>query len=297
MEKIWTVLELLTWGTEYFAGKGIDSPRLTMELLLAHVLTVSRVNLYMQFDKPLHQNELADLRVLIQRRSGREPLQYIVGETNFFGLTLALNSSVLIPRPETEELVEIALRHLKRLQNENQRQINILDIGTGSGCIALSLASQLPQAHIVAIDVSEPALQLAAENARRLGIKNVFFQHCDILHEKPAGVFDLIISNPPYISQEDMGEVQSEIINFEPHLALTDGGDGLTFYRRFVSLAPELMADKKNSNSRMMIEIGYGQAGKVCQLFENNGFSAEVLPDFSGIERVVVVAVKVSRGV
>ncbi len=286
MEKIWTVLSIIQWGTQYFDERGVDSPRLTIELILGHVVEMSRVQLYTSFEKPLAKEELEILRSMVKRRVNHEPLQYILGETNFFGLTIGVNPSVLIPRPETEELVEHALKALKSRQGEALR---VLDIGTGSGCIALALAKHLPAAHILGIDSSETALQTAAGNARRLGVSNVTFSYCDILRDLPAGEFDVIVSNPPYIAAQEMAELQPEIREHEPQQALTDAGDGYGFYRRFAEVFREILDD----SGAFFIEIGFGQAEMVRELFAVQGFDVEVRNDMSSIPRVVVsVAVK-----
>ncbi|MES2765675.1 MAG: HemK/PrmC family methyltransferase, partial [Bacteroidota bacterium] len=163
MQKVWTVLDIINWGKDFFAQKSIDSPRLTIELMLCEVLKIRRIDLYAQFDRPLKDDELARLREMAKRRAGREPLQYILGNTEFYGLPLIVDPSVLIPRPETEILVETVLKTFKNSEN---KVLKILDIGTGSGCIAVALAVNLPQAEITAVDISEEALEIARQNAK-----------------------------------------------------------------------------------------------------------------------------------
>jgi release factor glutamine methyltransferase len=282
MQKIWTVLDLINWGKDFFAQKGIDSPRLTIELMLCEVLKVRRIDLYAQFDRPLKDDELARLREMTKRRAGREPLQYILGNTEFYGLPLVVTPDVLIPRPETEILVEAALKHCK---NSGSKVLKILDIGTGSGCIAIALAVHLPEAEITAIDVSDDALKTAQKNAQLNNVQNVTFSEVNILEELPEGApFDVIVSNPPYIADEAMEELEPELFDHEPHEALSDGADGYTFYRKFASIFKNLL----KPDGKFFVEIGHGQAERVEAGFKRGGYEVEFLEDFEKIPRVVV---------
>ncbi len=277
--KIWTALELLRWGTVYFIEKKIDSPRLTMELMLCEVLECSRVQLYMSYEKPLSSNELAKLRVMTTRRAQREPLQYILGKTEFYGLPFFVDSSVLIPRPETEILVERVIKSVKESNNEN---ISILDIGTGSGCIAITLAKKLPECRVVGIDISSDALEVAKRNAG-LNEVNVEFIRRDVLKEmKVKQPFEIIVSNPPYISSSEMKEIEPELLEHEPHIALTDGNDGLEFYRRYSELFKDILA----IDGEFFVEFGYGQSDDVRRLFTMN-FDCTVYNDLADIPRVI----------
>lgn len=277
--KIWTALELLKWGTGYFSEKNIDSPRLTMELILCDVLECSRVQLYMNYEKPLTGSELAKLRIMTNKRAKREPLQYILGKTEFYGLPFFVDSSVLIPRPETEILVELALNNIKNTIQEN---VSVLDIGTGSGCIAVTLAKKLPKCRVVAIDVSESALDIARRNAGVNDVEIEFIKR-DVLKEmKVKQPFDVIVSNPPYISSDEMTEIEPELARHEPHIALTDGGDGLEFYRRFSTLFKDILS----KDGVFFVEVGYNQAEKVAALFSQN-FECSIHKDFADIPRVV----------
>jgi release factor glutamine methyltransferase len=282
MEKVWTILELVNWGKQFFEEKGIDSPRLTIELMLAHVLKMPRIQLYTAFDRPLLASELAILRDMVRRRSKREPLQYITGEAYFYNIVLEVNPSVLIPRPETELLVEMALKNLAQATSTAR----VLDIGTGSGCIALALAKECADkrinVEIEAWEVSESALLLARKNAERLGIANISFVKGDILNNAPDGVFDLIVSNPPYISTIEMQELEPEVGQFEPQSALTDNGDGLLFYRRFAELFPSLLTP----SGMFAVEMGFGQAREVAEMFQANGCQVQTVNDLANIARV-----------
>jgi release factor glutamine methyltransferase len=290
MEQQWTVLDMIQWATGYFKEKEVDSPRLTIELMLAHVTGLSRMNLYMSFDKPLNPTELDALRPMVKRRGKREPLQYILGTTNFFGLELALTPAVLIPRPETELLVEFTLHRLRELKR-HEEALRVLDIGTGSGCIALALAKHLPAAHVVGVDVSADALAVARMNAARLGLANVEFHERDILTvqstssgDEQFDPFDVIISNPPYISAGDMNDVEPEVADFEPRFALTDERDGLTFYRRFADVFSTMLSER----GFFAVEIGFGQSAAVESLFAAEGYVTRTEQDLARIPRVVM---------
>lgn len=280
-----TILETLTIASAEFERVGIDSPRLTAELLLAHALQCRRIDLYVRFDQPVAEQERASFGVLYKRRLSREPLQYLIGSTNFYGLEIEVNSDVLIPRPETEELVELIL---SRLDNDAIGQpLRILDIGTGSGCIALVLASKLMKAHVVGIDVSTKAIDTAKKNAMRLFIPNCEFRAADIFNEGAIeGMFDIIVSNPPYISADEIQHTQLEVRDFEPRVATTDNADGLTFYRRIAAIAKPHV----NPNGFLALEIGAGQASSVEIILREQGWQCEIRKDMAGIERMVVAA-------
>jgi release factor glutamine methyltransferase len=271
-------MRMINWGSDYFAKKGVDSPRLTIELLLAHVLGLSRFDLYLQFDRPLHDGELDDLRAKIRRRAAREPLQYILGEAHFHGRVFEVDRGVLIPRPETELLVEEVLRRVHALR--------CLDVGTGSGCIGVTIALERPDTEVVAIDVSEDALAVARRNAERLGARNITLERCDFLDESAVaalGSFDLIVSNPPYVAAGEMAGLEPEVREHEPHTALTDHGDGLAFYRRFAAVAPTLL----RTDGHLFLEIGYGQSPLLDAMFREAGFEVDILTDLDRIPRIL----------
>lgn len=281
-----TVLSLLKVSTAFFEEKGIDEAKRSAEYLLAHALGQKRLQLYLRFDQPVADDELARFRELVRRRLRNEPVQYIVGTTEFYGLEFAVSPAVLIPRPETEHLVEAVVDRQRAVSASGQA--SILDIGTGSGIIAITLAAQLPDAHVTAIDVSEAALDIARANASRNKVDDrISLMRQDILAMELNGIggpFDVVVSNPPYIAQSEIETLQPEVRAFEPVEALTDGGDGLTFYRRFAALLPRLL----RPGGLFAVEIGFGQSDDVINIFSARLRDIEVIKDYSGIDRVVI---------
>jgi release factor glutamine methyltransferase len=277
--KIWTVVDIIRWGTEYFGGKGVDSPRLTIELLLSEVLHCTRLQLYLMHDRPLTQAELSFLRETCTRRAKREPLQYILGKTGFYGLEFDLSPDVLIPRPETETLIDTVLQYCSAIS----KPLNIIDIGTGSGCIAITLAHHLKHrsdVSITAIDISEEALNMAKRNANKYSVQ-IDFQKLDILSY--TGSFDgIIISNPPYIGEQDFNQLEPELY-FEPKIALTDHANGLLFYQKIASI----LATPGNAAQAIFLEVGHGQMSDVDNLFRPLCKTINKVHDLSGIERVL----------
>jgi release factor glutamine methyltransferase len=285
-----TVLEVIQRSTEFLARKGVDSPRLQIELLLAHVLQMPRLKLYLNFERPLSEEQVTTLRELVRRRGDREPLQHLLGTVNFLGLELAVTRDVLIPRPETEQLVELAAKHFAA-RNAGQAQqahpIRVLDFGTGSGCVAVALAKQFPGAEIHATDLSEAALRVAQENAARQRVTDrVQFHLGDGFSAVPAGIrFDLLVSNPPYIPGGEIAALQPEVRDHDPRLALDGGTDGLDFYRRFVAEAPAFL----QPDARLVAEFGDGQETALVGLFAAPGWSMEAIEkDLSGRARFMV---------
>lgn len=282
------VIELLNLATEYLSKRGFENSRLIAERLLSRCLNFNRVDLYLNFDRPLSAVDLERFRKMLKRRLQREPLQYILGETEFRSLPFKVNPSVLIPRPETEILVDIVLKKCKE-KFQNESILSILDIGTGSGCIAVSLAKYLENVKITAVDISDSALKIATENAKVNGVENnIQFLKEDFLKfhfvKKLSKKFDVLVSNPPYVSAEDFEKLPKEVKNFEPVFALKDGQDGLTFYRKIAERMHELL----NPAGFVALEVGLGQAHKVQNLFLNSDFSnVEIFKDLTGIERVV----------
>ena len=278
MSETWSVLRLLRWTADYFTGRGIDAPRLDAELLLAATLGLDRVGLYVNFERPLQADELAAFRGRVKRRAGREPLAYILGHTEFWSLPLKVTPAVLIPRPDTELLVEEALPRL----GDGPRQI--LDIGTGSGALAIALAHERPECAVTAIDVSMAALAVARDNSRINGVADrVVLVHRD-LAELPAGPFDLIVANPPYIPSGELATLMPEVRDFEPPLALDGGADGLAAYRAIAAQADTVMTN----GGWLLVEVGAGQAAAVQTLFAAAGLTdIFVSRDLAGIERVV----------
>lgn len=246
-----------------------------MELLLGKVTGYSRVDIYTRFDAPLGDAELETLRAYVKRRAAREPLQYILGETSFFGLDISLSNDVLIPRPETEELAALVVGEAR----DASASLRILDIGAGSGCLGLSLAKKFPSSRVTLLDVSGAALDICRENAAKNGIGNYDLLELDILHERPEGKFDIVVSNPPYIAAGEVGALEPEL-SYEPALALTDGGDGYRFYNRFVTILPDLLS----YDGAAYMEHGLGQSQKIARVARNI-FSVVSYKDFSGRER------------
>lgn len=280
---VWTVRDLVNWGKEYFTSKGIDEARLTIELMVCSVLSIRRLELYTDHDRPLTKDELAKLRDMVQRRIKHEPLQYIIGTADFFGLTFAVNRAVLIPRPETEILVDLVLRYTAEVGESP----TCLDIGTGSGIIPITVSKNSSKTSWTCIDISQPALSCAHANAVRHGVADrVVLVDGDFLDTIPAGgPWDIITMNPPYIDKNDIAGLDPEVRDYEPEQALTDHADGLTFFRRLAELIPEILAPR----GRAFLEIGYGQAESVCSIFRLAGCDVEVKTDLSGIARTVII--------
>jgi release factor glutamine methyltransferase len=281
----WTILNLIRWTDERFRKEGLNTPRLDAEVLLAATLGMDRVGLYTHFDQPVQPTELARFKKLIQRRLRREPVAYIVGQQEFWSLPFIVTPDVLIPRPETEMLVTEALK-LKFQPERTERRIRILEIGTGSGAISVALAKELPSASVVATDLSEKALSVAEENARRNGVRErILFLQGDLFDPLEKGsMFKLIITNPPYIPQDFFPSLPPEVRDFEPRVALDGGKDGLAFFRRVLPRLGEYLS----SEGWLLAEIGVGQDQQVRQLAEANPDldSYDFLPDLAGIKRV-----------
>lgn len=283
MEQTWTILKVLQWTTGYFSRHGIDQPRANAEVLLAHVLGKERIELYLQYDKPLTPDELVRYRRTIRRRATREPTQYITEKQEFWSLEFEVNTSVLIPRPETELLVEMAL---DLLPASRQR---ILDVGTGSGAIAVTLARECPEAEIVATDASHDALRVAKRNASRHGVSDrIAFVATDLFGGffPQHAAFDLIISNPPYIGEDEFHTLAPEVESYEPQMALRGGGPkGLDIIRKILREAPHYM----KTAAVLLLEIGLGQAEILQEeLADNPSFEdVRTTKDYSQIPRIL----------
>jgi release factor glutamine methyltransferase len=278
-----TVLEAIQRSTEFLVRKGVESPRLQSENLLAHVLKLPRLQLYLQFDQVLSDENAAVLRELVVRRGRREPLQHLVGTTVFCGAELVVNRAVLVPRPETELLAEKAWLHLEQSQVETPL---VLDFGTGSGCLAIAIALHCTRARVHASDVSAEALEVALTNARRHALADRIQFHCgDAFVGLPAGVaFDLIVANPPYIASPEIQSLEPEVRDHDPILALDGGADGLHFYRRLAAEAPSWLAP----DGWLFVELGDDQALRVSELFRgHNWVVAGIDPDYSGRPRIL----------
>lgn len=279
-----TVLEAIQKSADFLEKQGVESARLQSELLLAHLLRMPRMKLYLNFDRVLTAPETDALREFIKRRGQREPLQHITGSTSFCGLEIAVNRHVLVPRPETEMLVELGVNFLSA---HNAQPPACLDFCTGSGCIAIALAAKCPGAGIVATDVSTEALALARENS----VRNNVAERIEILAGEGFAVlaagrrFDLIISNPPYISSAEIATLEPEVRDFDPRIALDGGADGLDFYRLIASQAGAFL----KSGGKIMLEFGDGQAGAVREIFEIEKWIVEaVKEDYSHRARILI---------
>jgi len=273
----WTVLKILQWTADYFTGKEIASARLEAELLLAATLDLDRVGLYVNFERPLDSSELAAFREQVQRRAKGEPVQYILGETEFWSLPFTVSPAVLVPRADTEVLVEEALSRI-------EGPVHLLDVGTGSGAIAVAMAHEKPEIQVTALDCSEEALHVARGNAERNGVAERVSCLAGDLAELPPGPFAMVVSNPPYIPTADCEQLMTEVRDHEPRLALDGGEDGLTAYRQLTSQSGEILLP----GGWLLVEVGIGQAEDVVALFEAAGL-AEIKSrdDYAGIPRVV----------
>jgi len=279
-----TVLEVIQRSTEFLAGKGVDSPRLQAELLLAHCLQLPRMHLYLKFDRVLAPAELDGFRELVKRRGRREPLQHIVGSTSFCGLEISVNPQVLIPRPETELLAELGWQFLNGL---TPVPVTAVDFGTGSGCIAIALAAKCSSAQVAALDISPEALVVAKQNALRHGVaERLQFYQGDGLDALPREIrFHLVIGNPPYIPSAEIDHLQTEVREHDPRGALDGGPDGLAYYRRLALEAGAFL----EPNGKVMLEFGDGQAQPVCDLFEAQKWIVEqVVEDYTPRERILI---------
>lgn len=273
----WTLLKLLRWTTDYFDSKGIDNPRLDAELLLAHTLNLDRVGLYLNYDRPLLAAELETIRPLVKRRGQREPLQYLLGVTEFWSLEFKVSPAVLIPRADTEILVEEALA---RAGSEGQ----LLDVGTGSGAVVISLASELSNWQMTGLDISPEALAIARENIEINQVADRVQLLEGDLAELPTQEYDLIVSNPPYIAQREWDELMPEVRCFEPQLALLAKNDGLECYQQLAVQAPSRL----KTGGWLLVEIGYQQAEAVKELLAAAGLvNVFVRDDYSSQPRVV----------
>jgi release factor glutamine methyltransferase len=275
--EIWTTLKILDWTKEYLSSRGVENARLEAEWLLCAATGLDRVGLYLNFERPLDGQELAVYRAMVARRGRREPLQHILGSQEFCGMEFEVTPDVLIPRHDTETLVDEALARMPDAQS-------VLDIGTGSGCIAVALAHRITGALVTAVDLSLAALDVACRNAERNGADIEFLQG-SLLEPVAGRQFDLIVSNPPYIPSGDLETLQPEVRDYDPRGALDGGLDGLEIYRKLIPDAVRVLAH----GGWLLVEVGAGQADAVSLLFSSvEGYGLPVTArDQSGIVRVV----------
>jgi len=283
--EVWTVLRLMRWSGEYLEGKGVERGRLDAEHLLAHALGIPRLQLYLQFDRPLDRGELDLFRPLLRRRADREPLQYILGRAAFRELDLCVDRRVLIPRPETEVLVDEVLAWAAA---QDRTDMSAVDIGTGSGAIALSLVHEGPFGRVVATDASDDALDVARGNAEALGLaEKVDFRGGTLFSALEAGeIFDVVVSNPPYVAEAEAETLEPEVADWEPGQALFGGPDGLAVVRELVGGA----GARLRPGGLLALEVGAGQAGLVVAEVETIGGydDVRVRRDLAGRQRVIL---------
>ena len=272
---VWTIMKILNWTKQYFADKGVENPRLDAEVLLCAVLKCERINLYVDFERPLSETELAQFKQYVVRRAKHEPLAYILGEKAFMRNMFKVTPDTLVPRPETELLVLEALKVI----NVNS---NVLDLCTGSGAISIAV-NKKTNCKVTAVDVSLDALTVAKENAILNGA-NVTFIESNMFDSLSENKFDVIISNPPYIESKVIDTLDDEVKNFEPKLALDGGVDGLDFYKIICENSKKYL----NDNGYIFMECGIGQADKIAEIFSSIG-NVEVIKDYSEIDRIIKV--------
>jgi release factor glutamine methyltransferase len=277
-DKIWTTIDLIKWGEDYFVSKGISNAKLEVEWFLCHILNYQRIDLYVQFEQPLMKDELAQFKKMVRRRIEGEPFQHILGKADFYGRDFIVNKHVLIPRAETEIIIE--------LLKKRDAVESILEIGTGSGCIAITMSLENLTTSIIATDVSKEALNVAKENTQKFGVENIGFKVHNFLQTGINSTFDVVISNPPYIGSDEMDGLQKEVHDYDPKIALTDNDDGLSFYRRFAELGTSLL----NENGYMLLEFGGAhQVVAISEIFESHQFNVKFHNDLQGDPRIVEV--------
>ncbi len=287
-QEIWTIKDVLNWSVGFLAKSGSETPRLDAELLLSDSLGCRRLDLYLGFDKPLLVPERNRYKDLIRRRAAGEPVAYITGKRDFFGLSFHVSPATLIPRPDTETLVEKILEHYPK-----SSRLRVLDIGTGTGCIALSLKKERPDWEITAWDISEEALLVAKKNSEDLGLALDLYK-VDALDSSTwpnlSQKFDIVVSNPPYIAEDERVDMNESALKFEPKAALFAPDQGLKFYVFFAQNLPLIL----NPEGKVFLEIGFRQRDAVCSLLENAAWSSVAsFKDLSGHDRVVMGAAPV----
>ncbi|AQQ70393.1 Release factor glutamine methyltransferase [Limihaloglobus sulfuriphilus] len=274
----WTTTRLLEWMEQYFTGKDVDSPRLTAEMLLSHVLNMKRIELYMHFEKPVPQDKLDTLRQMVKEVGEHKPVAYIVGYREFYSLRINVKPGCLIPRPETEMLVQHSIDLIR-----SKSITRVLDLCTGSGCIAAAIAHNCPEVELTASDISEKALETARENAENHSLKNITITKSD-LFENIEGKFELIVSNPPYIKSSEIQRLDKNVAAHEPLEALNGGDDGLDVYRKIIKKLPDYL----EKQGMVIFEIGFDQAEAVTKLLEEQAFiDVKSFKDTAGKWRMV----------
>ena len=281
-EETWPIGRLLEWTQQFFGRKRIESPRLDAELLLAHVLGCTRIELYTNYDVEVGEGDRTRFKELVKRRGNHEPVAYLTGEREFYGLPFSVGKDVLIPRPETEHLIDVAVAFLK-----DRDSPTFADVGVGSGCIAVAIAAEVRTAMGVGFDVCPRALDLAKANAERNGVSDrITFVESNLLAASPIDVFDLVVSNPPYVAEEEWNVLSPDVRDWEPKLALLGGADGLDVFRRLI---PEAAARLKQGG-RLLLEIGSRQEGEVSAIVQEEPSLTllTTIKDYGSHPRVVV---------
>lgn len=280
----WTVGRLLAWTTDWLAARGSDSPRLDAEVLLAHVRCCQRIALYTAFDQAVTDDERSRFRDLVKRRGEGEPVAYLVGHREFFSLSFAVSPAVLVPRPETEGLV-VRVLDLCASADRGGRTLRIIDVGTGSGAIAVTLAKRLPEAELVATDISPEAVGVARENARRHGVASrISFLVCDLLdHPGAAGRWDVIVSNPPYVSEAEFATLPRDVRLHEPRQALVSGPTGAETIRRLAAVASGQLA----AGGWLLMEVGPAAEAEAALAAHPELLPEPTLRDLAGLPRIV----------
>lgn len=296
MTDSWTITKILNWCADYFKSKGIDSARLDAELLLAHVLKLTRMQLYLNFDRPLGASELASFKEFVKRRAQREPVAYMTGEKEFWSRAFHVEKGVLVPRPDTEVLIEAVLERLKGRDGE----LAGFELGTGSGCVAVTLLAEIPALKMTAVEISETAGRVTLANAERHGVaERLCLIHEDFTQSIPfsprekvptgrmRGSFDFIVSNPPYIAENEFPTLPPDVRDFEPREALDGGKDGLDFYRLLATFSQHALQPE----GFIAVEIGETQGAAVSEIFRNAGLAqTAVKKDYAGLDRVVAAS-------
>jgi release factor glutamine methyltransferase len=283
---IWTIQKLLNWTTEYLTQKGIDSPRLSAELLISHVTGLKRIELYTQFDKQVPQQQLDRLHDLVKRAGMHEPVAYLTGKTEFYSLELEITADCMIPRPETELLVQRAIEFLRTRSGVQY----VCDLCTGSGCIAVAIAKNFTDARVTATDISAAALEVAARNVGKHRLNEHVQLLCGdlfepVIQQLDVSQFDLIVCNPPYVSTAEYEKLDKNVKDYEPESALLAGADGLDVYRKIIVKVDEFL----KPGGVLMLEIGYSQGPAVKNLLKQVGIFSEIIieKDFHDNDRII----------
>lgn len=279
-QRVWTVLAMLEWATKFFRERNVEDPRLSIEWLLSEVLQVKRLDLYLQYDRPLATSELDQLRSLVKRRAQHEPLQYITGSTQFMDVTIHVDKRVLIPRIETEQLTDLLLEHTATQKSQNLR---LIDLGTGSGCIPIAIKKKRPDWDCFAIDISEGAIELARENAR-INETDVRFEVQDLFEciSKSSGKWDIVISNPPYITESEKDQLHEQVLKYEP--------GGALFYSDPIHLYEKIIQFAAANQAHLFLECNDKTANRVAEIAALFYKDADMKKDLDGNDRFVLAA-------